>query len=185
MIGIYCIRNKVNNKIYIGSSVDIDRRFRKHRTQLNTKVHSNKHLIKAYHKYGKDNFEFIILEECLKEDLIDREMFYIEKYDSLDYNKGYNLTLPVKHPSIVCSKEYSEIMSKANKGRTPSNYDEMRKKNWKAIEVYQDGKLIYTFANLKETEETLGIKRGNVYNFLNGKTPKIKSHPNLIFKHKL
>ena len=74
MIGIYCIRNKVNNKIYIGSSVDIDRRFRKHRTQLNTKVHSNKHLIKAYHKYGKDNFEFIILEECLKEDLIDREI---------------------------------------------------------------------------------------------------------------
>ena len=40
------------------------------------------------------------------------------------------------------------------------------------------------FNSLKETENSLNIKRGNVYNFLNNKTKQIKTHPNLIFKYK-
>lgn len=186
MMGIYCIKNKINGKVYIGSSNNIERRFRKHKTQLNTKIHSNKHLIRAYHKYGKQNFEFIILEECLKENLLEREMFYIKEYDCLNFEKGYNMTVPIKHPSITCSQEFSQIMSKANKGKTPSNFKEMQKLHWKPVEVYNvEGQLLYTFETLKETENILGIKRGNVYNYLKGKTKKIKSHPDLVFKYKI
>ena len=82
MIGIYCIKNKINGKVYIGSSNNIERRFKRHKTELNTKRHSNKYLEKAYIKYGEENFEFIILELCNEEELIQKEIFYISKYDS-------------------------------------------------------------------------------------------------------
>jgi len=37
MIGIYEIKNKINNKVYIGSSNDIERRFNEHKMKLNNK----------------------------------------------------------------------------------------------------------------------------------------------------
>ena len=77
--GIYKIYCDSNNRTYIGSSNNIQKRFRKHRTELNTKTHSNKYLERAYEKYGKDNFEFIILEECNLQELIQREILYIKK----------------------------------------------------------------------------------------------------------
>ncbi len=185
MIGIYCIKNKTNGKIYIGSSNNIERRFRKHRTELNTQRHSNKYLNRAYNKYGKDNFEFIILEECNVEDLITREIYYIATHDSLKRNKGYNLSIPRKHPSITANEEYRNILSNAKKGVIPSNYEVMRKIRWKKVEVTNlEGEVLHVFNSLKETEETLNIKRGNVFNYLKGKTKKIKTHPLLIFKYK-
>ena len=47
-------------------------------------------LSRAFRKYGIENFSFEILEECSKEDLDDREIYYISKYDS--YFNGYNQT---------------------------------------------------------------------------------------------
>ena len=46
---------------------------------------------KVIHKYGIENFEFSIVEECDKSLLDDRECYWIRFYDS--YNKGYNCTL--------------------------------------------------------------------------------------------
>lgn len=47
-------------------------------------------LSRAFRKYGIENFSFEILEECSKEDLDDKEVYYISKYDS--YFNGYNQT---------------------------------------------------------------------------------------------
>lgn len=75
MIGIYKITNKINGKCYIGQSVDIKRRFYDH----SCKSHEhNRHLYNAMGKYGKENFEFEILEECPIELLNEREIYYIE-----------------------------------------------------------------------------------------------------------
>lgn len=184
MIGIYCIKNKINGKVYIGSSNNIERRFKRHKTELNTKKHSNKYLEKAYNKYGEENFEFIILELCNEEELIQKEIFFISKYDSLNISKGYNLSIPIKHPSLTSNKEYRTILSKSKLGKRPSNYEEMRKIRWKKVEVSNiQGNILYVFNSLKETEDSLNIKRGNVYNYLKGKTLKIKTHPDLIFKY--
>lgn len=61
----------------------------------------------------------------------------------------------------------------------------MRQMRWRKVEVSNiEGEILYVFNSLKETENSLNIKRGNVYNFLNNKTKQIKTHPNLIFKYK-
>ena len=82
MIGIYKITNKINGKIYIGQSNDIQRRFKEHCYKKETPIE------KAIHKYGKDNFNFEIIEECPLNQLNERETYWILFYDSV--TKGYN-----------------------------------------------------------------------------------------------
>ena len=74
--GIYCIRNINNNKIYIGKSVNIYKRIKAHTTALNTKSKDeNRHLINAWHKYGRDKFEYFVIEDCMPLHLKEREYF--------------------------------------------------------------------------------------------------------------
>lgn len=86
MIGIYKITNLSTGQTYVGQSVDIHRRWQEHcRPSKN-----NKSLIaKAISEFGKENFSFQILEECLTSELDDKEKFYIEKYNCV-YPNGYN-----------------------------------------------------------------------------------------------
>lgn len=88
IVGIYKIKNTINNKIYIGQSGDIKWRWTHHRSDLRGGYHSNKHLQGAWKKYGEDAFEFSIVEETTKEKLNERERYWITYYDSV--NSGYN-----------------------------------------------------------------------------------------------
>lgn len=54
--GIYCIRNKINNNKYIGQSVNIEKRFETHKHFLNKNSHHNRHLRRAWDKYGEHSF---------------------------------------------------------------------------------------------------------------------------------
>ena len=95
---IYCIRNKINNKKYIGqTSWNINKRLNKHKGQLINNKHYSKNLQEDFNKYGMDNFEFIILDEftfsnkeLLKKVLLDMEKFYINLWDTENDTKGYN-----------------------------------------------------------------------------------------------
>lgn len=87
MIGIYKITNLLNNKMYIGQSNNIQRRFSEH---CYKGVKSRIVLDSAIKKYGKDNFSFEVLEECSKELLNERETYWIEFYNSVE--TGYNLS---------------------------------------------------------------------------------------------
>lgn len=93
MIGIYAIRNKINGKVYIGQSVNILQRWNDHKRRSRYEEYEGNHypLYRAFKKYGVDNFEFILLEECNKNILNEREIYWIKKYNS--YNDGYNATL--------------------------------------------------------------------------------------------
>lgn len=88
MVGIYAIHNTVSDKYYIGQSQDIDNRWIKHRSSLKNNRHENSHLQHAYNKYGQENFEYIVVEECDIQCLDEKEIMYIKKYDS--YYNGYN-----------------------------------------------------------------------------------------------
>ncbi len=94
MVGIYKITNKINGKVYIGQSVDIEARFRKHRSApFNPKNDAYfGHFYSAIRKYSLDNFSFQILEECTKAQLDDREKYWIAYFDSYNPQKGYNET---------------------------------------------------------------------------------------------
>ena len=91
--GIYKIQNKINNKIYIGQSVNIERRWKDHRSSYKDENdHSyNTHLYRSMRKYGIENFDFSIIEICEPNQLNEKERYWIERYDS--FFNGYNLTL--------------------------------------------------------------------------------------------
>lgn len=86
IIGIYEIKNLINNKSYIGSSLNINKRKIAHFSYLRRNNHPNKHLQNSYNKYGVDNFKFNILEICVIENIIEKEQFYIDNYKP-QYNK--------------------------------------------------------------------------------------------------
>lgn len=93
MIGIYKIENLINHKCYIGQSIDINKRWRRHRESYNEPKYDsyNYPLYCAMRKYGFENFSFEIVEECQRECLNEKERFYIKKYNS--FFNGYNQTL--------------------------------------------------------------------------------------------
>jgi group I intron endonuclease len=90
--GIYQIKNTINEKVYIGSSIDIQKRLYKHLWLLRKNRHDNEHLQNSYNEYGEKNFEFSILEYCNVDDLVSRENFYIESMCTCDSECGYNLS---------------------------------------------------------------------------------------------
>jgi len=77
--GIYQIRNKVNDKCYIGQSVDCVVRFYNHKVNLRKNQHDNQHLQNAWNKYGEAAFEFIVLQECLEDELNTLEHNFISE----------------------------------------------------------------------------------------------------------
>lgn len=97
--GIYIIRNTINNKVYIGQSVDMYRRMQEHIRASQPEHYSTKnsrdsktpiHL--ALHKYGLQNFTMDILEKCSRNRLDERERYWIAKFQSTNPKIGYNLT---------------------------------------------------------------------------------------------
>lgn len=105
-IGIYKITNKINNKVYIGQSIHIERRFKEH---MQSAAHSPKSVIHtAINKYGIENFTFEIVELCLIEELDEKEVLYINKYNSAVPN-GYNVQLGGNDNHLVIPEWVKEL----------------------------------------------------------------------------
>ena len=98
--GIYMILNTYNNKCYVGSTKNFYTRKQKHFRLLVLNKHHSNHLQKAYNKYGKDKFTFIILEECEIEKLLEKEVFWINLKNSLDPRYGYNVAIPKRNENL-------------------------------------------------------------------------------------
>ena len=98
MIGVYKITNINNGKVYVGESINIEKRWDEHKEDLENNNHHNYKLQEDYNTYGEDNFKFEVLEEidannlelimqkCL---LIILENKYIKQFNSID--NGYNI----------------------------------------------------------------------------------------------
>lgn len=92
MTGIYIIKNVVNSKVYIGQSVDILTRWYQHRSAATNEKHPehNNKIHTAIREIGKDKFYLEILEECSRNDLSEKEKYWINFYNS--FYEGYNCT---------------------------------------------------------------------------------------------
>ena len=126
--GIYCIKNKTNEKVYIGQTNDLDKRKGLHYSYLKNNTHDNPHLQNAWNKYGENNFEFKILLYCEPFELTRYEQFFVNVYTpEILYNirlECVDSNLGVKH-----TKEDLEKMRNANLGSKNPMYGKTGEKH--------------------------------------------------------
>jgi group I intron endonuclease len=67
-IGVFQIRNTINEKVFIGSSVNLDAIWNRNKGELKFGGHRNKELQQDWSAYGEENFKFEILSEIVQED---------------------------------------------------------------------------------------------------------------------
>ncbi|SRR5216684_4650613 len=90
--GIYKITCLITNKVYIGSAVWFDHRWRVHKSDLRLNQHDNKYLQRAYNKHEMTNFKFEIIEHCKKNELLTKEQFWIDWLSTGNPEFGFNLS---------------------------------------------------------------------------------------------
>ena len=87
--GIYLITNLITYEGYVGQSIDVETRWKQH-LSTSQNLNENAKLYQAMREYGQENFSCEILEECSKDQLDEREIYWIDYYDT--FNNGYNMT---------------------------------------------------------------------------------------------
>jgi len=156
--GVYKIVNKVNGNMYVGSSVNVYNRRYTHATKLNRKTHSNKHLQSAYHKYGKDNFVFEVLEYT--DDITSVEQHYI---DTL--HPHYNKRLVAQNNiGLKVSTQTRNKISATLKLKYKEGMETYRQQHaWRTVEQYDlQGNLVNRFKNAAEADKFLQVTPGDI-----------------------
>lgn len=183
--GVYLISNNVNGKCYVGSTVHLDQRRREHFSRLANNKHINAHLQNAYNKYGREAFDFEILEtididDNIKDKLLKREQFWIDnlkpEYNVLlvaGSNLGYHHTEETKKKisesttGVKKSEEHAKHIREGQSGRVLteehkaklSEAAKHRKSPSNHAIISIDG-VIYN--SLKEASEATGVKYNTI-----------------------
>lgn len=89
---VYKVVNEENGKVYIGKTKKtLEDRWKRHLYLAEKGV--NRHFYDAINHYGKEKFSIELLEECNTEDELDRrEKYWIDQFNSISREKGYNMT---------------------------------------------------------------------------------------------
>lgn len=142
--GIYKIANILTNDLYIGSSVNISKRFHAHKSKLLSNKHENIHLQRAINKYGMDNFIFEIIEYVQnKNDLIPREQYYLDiLHPKYNIRTVADSNIGISKPK---TKKWRENLSKSHSGK---KHSEAHIKN---------------FINSRSTDFVLKAPNGKIY----------------------
>lgn len=109
--GIYCIENLLNHKKYIGQSIDINTRIYNHKRHLRLNRYDNDYLQNEWNKYGMDAFSFYVITKCTPSELDEKEIFYINEFNTLNREKGYNLQSGGQLASHYPSEEVRQKIS--------------------------------------------------------------------------
>jgi len=127
--GIYKIINIINNKIYIGNAINLYKRMHNHIHQLKNSIHHSRHLQRSWDKYGENFFKFYIIEYVEdKNNLIEREQYWMDYYKSYDINLGYNIcTKANSNIGKKLTEETKRKISEAQKGHTRLSEESKRK----------------------------------------------------------
>jgi group I intron endonuclease len=188
MTGIYKITNP-KGKVYIGQSIDINRRFNEYKKLL---CNQSKKLYNSLKKYNPESHKFEILEECNVVELNSKEEYYILKYNS--HIDGLNIKLASK-PSWTGKKrpEHSDYLKQYGSGlsylRTEqhkNNMSNIMKSVWserrediiQKIKINKIGKKTKSikcnetgiiYSSIKECSEQMSISKGILCSFVKGK----------------
>jgi group I intron endonuclease len=124
--GIYKIESKIKpERIYIGSAVNIGKRWIMHLSHLRRNIHYSKKLQRHFNKYGEADLQFIILLGCNKEDLLNIEQYFLDSY------KPYfnNCQFAYSRLGQKASDETRGKISEFNKGKHSFKHSEEWNRN--------------------------------------------------------
>lgn len=183
--GVYKIVNTLNNKVYIGSSVNIKSRKYSHFEQLSLNNHHSSHLQRAYNKYGKENFKLEIIEcvekladiEIFKRILLTREQYWINLFKSYDRNFGYNISPTAGSPlGVKQTEETRRKVGLASLGRSTKKV--LNTDTGEVFNSITEAARTYNISNSKIGEVCNGIRKttaGFKWEFLTD-TDKVIEH---------
>jgi group I intron endonuclease len=114
--GIYKIENIQNGKLYVGSAVNIKKRWKEHEKLLRNNKHHSPHLQNSWNEYKEENFLFEVIEEVFEKGiLIEREQYWLDYYQSYDEERGYNICIKAGNTLGFKFSEESKQMFRAAK----------------------------------------------------------------------
>lgn len=195
MAYIYRIWNDINNKDYIGKTMNtVESRWKEHLSDMDKRVYEKRPLYSAMRKYGTSHFHIEPIEECSIVDLNNREIYWIDYYDS--FKSGYNATRGGEGKAYA---DVEAIISLWNEDKVISEICEItghdhatitkhlkdhgitaqdiknraKKRQSKPVAKLhkETGELLYVYLNAKEVEEELGktMASRHIYEVCNGK----------------
>ena len=128
MVYIYKITNLINNKIYIGLTTrTVEMRWKEH-------IRGTQYIDNAIKEFGKDNFTIETIEECEDDIADDREIYWIQYYDS--YHNGYNYTLGGRDNKLIMTDKVQEVLDLWNQGLTVNRIVEKTALNVETVRGY-------------------------------------------------
>lgn len=151
--GLYKIENKVNGKVYIGESINIEQRWNTHLESLKANKHHSYKLQKDWNEFGKDNFIFEVLIRVenyknvmiIKTLCLIKEEEFIIKYNSIE--NGYNIK----------PNNYEEAFKRRECGVTSKYLDVYKNKNKLGHYIEKDGFLVEELYDVKELAKCIGV----------------------------
>ena len=153
--GVYCIRCKVNNKAYIGSSVHIKKRWTEHKSLLKAGKHYNNQLQEDYNKYGADSFLYTILINCKSQMLNKYENKYILLFNTRDISVGYNIIKAARPPY----KPRGSKSSQEVKGRKVREVAEIPPRMLQRIQCIETGEIMTKYEACNKGKDYKNLKK--------------------------
>lgn len=124
---VYMIKNVINGKVYIGSSIDANKRYKAHTSHLKKGVHHSIRLQRSFDKYGEEVFVFIVLKYTDKNQHRKEEARVLKMLDATNPEKGYNCSDLTDYGVIKHTEETREKLKKSHQARAANLTDEERK----------------------------------------------------------
>lgn len=175
LCGIYKITNNKNNKIYIGQTINFQRRMNEYKNRKASKEKkSNYTIMQVIEKYGIDSFTFEFILECDPSELNAWEMYFIKKYKSYNPSYGYNSFHLNESGKFVMNHISKQKMSESHKGLTERS-ETKKKKSIKIIAFKPEEMVFYISDSAKLFADMIGVGKDLIKNGLRNPS-KIKGY---------